>query len=85
MGIPFSYYLIDEVTSVGDASFKEKCRAVLEDRLDQAGSIVVSHSESVLRSLCSAGAVLEDGRLHYYEDLEDALEHHAQNMTRAAA
>ncbi|MEM7470538.1 MAG: ABC transporter ATP-binding protein [Pseudomonadota bacterium] len=85
MGIPFSYYLIDEVTSVGDASFKEKCRLVLEDRLDQAGSIVVSHSESVLKTLCSSGAVLEDGRLFYYEALEDALAHHAENMNVAAA
>ena len=84
MGIPFSYYLIDEVTSVGDASFREKCRAVLEDRLDQSGSIVVSHSEGALKSLCSAGAVLEDGRLYYYDALEDALAHHADNMKVAA-
>ncbi|MEM6407687.1 MAG: ABC transporter ATP-binding protein [Pseudomonadota bacterium] len=84
MGIPFSYYLIDEVTSVGDASFRDKCRSVLEDRLDQAGSIVVSHSEGVLKSLCSSGAVLERGHLYYYEDLDDALAHHAENMQAAA-
>lgn len=84
MGIPFSYYLIDEVTSVGDASFRDKCRSVLGDRLDQAGSIVVSHSEGVLKSLCSSGAVLERGHLYYYEDLDDALAHHAENMQAAA-
>lgn len=83
MGIPFSYYLIDEVTSVGDASFKEKCRAVLENRLDRAGSIVVSHSESTLKSICSAGAVLEGGRLFYYESLDDAIAHHNENMTKS--
>ena len=29
MAVPFDTYLIDEVTSVGDASFREKCSAVL--------------------------------------------------------
>lgn len=84
MGIPFSYYLIDEVTSVGDASFREKCRAVLEDRLDHAGSIVVSHSEGTLKSICSSGAVLEDGTLHYYDDIDDAIAHHGENMKARA-
>jgi len=84
MGIPFSYYLIDEVTSVGDASFREKCRLVLEDRLDRAGSIVVSHSESTLRSICSSGAVLENGHLHYYDNIEDAIAHHSENMKVSA-
>lgn len=83
MGIPFSYYLIDEVTSVGDASFKEKCRAVLEDRLDRAGSIVVSHSESTLKSICSAGAVLEGGKLFYYDNIDEAISHHSENMKKS--
>jgi len=84
MGIPFSYYLIDEVTSVGDASFREKCRVVLEDRLDRAGSIVVSHSEGTLKSICSSGAVLEDGHLHYYDNIDDAIAHHGENMRLGA-
>lgn len=80
MAIPFSYYLIDEVTSVGDASFKAKCSAVLQSKLANAGAIVVSHSDSTLRSLCSAGAVLENGILSYYDDIEDAIAHHNRNM-----
>lgn len=82
MGIPFSYYLIDEVTSVGDASFREKCNAVLTDRLDQAGSIVVSHSLGMLKEICSRGAVLERGVLHYYGTVEEAIEHHSENMRK---
>lgn len=80
MGIPFTYYLIDEVTSVGDASFQEKCKNFLNDRLDQSGSIIVSHSTSMLRSICTSGAVLENGILTYYDDIEDAIEHHDRNM-----
>lgn len=83
MGIPFSYYLIDEVTSVGDSSFKEKCRIILENRLSSAGSIVVSHSESTLKSICSAGAVLENGVLSYYNDIDEAIAHHGENMKKS--
>lgn len=80
MSIPFEYYLIDEVTSVGDAAFRAKCNAVLMDRLNDAGAVVVSHSDATLRSICSAGAVLEDGVLNYYDEIEAALEHHNRNM-----
>ena len=85
MGIPFSYYLIDEVTSVGDASFKEKYRDVLEDRLDSAGSVVVSHNEGLLRSICSAGAMLENGQSHYFPDIENANALHGENMKKKPA
>ena len=83
MGIPFSYYLIDEVTAVGDASFRAKCASVLQERLEDAGAIVVSHSDSMLRKICSAGAVLENGVLSYYDDIEEAIAHHNRNMTGA--
>ena len=80
MAIPFDTYLVDEVTAVGDAAFRTKSGIVFRDRMASAGAIVVSHSMAVLRELCSAGAVLENGKLHYYEDLEDAIRHHHQNM-----
>ncbi|WP_283176230.1 ABC transporter ATP-binding protein [Gemmobacter sp. 24YEA27] len=80
MSIPFSYYLIDEVTSVGDASFRAKCNEVMEDRLSNAGAIVVSHNDTMLRNMCSAGAVLERGILTYYDDVDDAIAHHNRNM-----
>lgn len=80
MGIPFSYYLIDEVTSVGDAAFRKKCTAVLNARLEQAGAIVVSHSNPVLKSLCKHGAVLEDGHLTWHDDIDDAIAEHDARM-----
>ncbi|TRD22419.1 ABC transporter ATP-binding protein [Palleronia caenipelagi] len=80
MGIHFDTYLIDEVTSVGDANFREKSTAVLRHRLTQSGAILVSHSTGIIRDLCTSGAVLENGRLTYYQDIEDALAAHARNM-----
>ena len=80
MGIRFDTYLVDEVTSVGDANFKAKSKAVFRDRMRNSGGIVVSHSMGMMRSLCEAGAILEDGQLTYYPDIEDALDRHKFNM-----
>lgn len=80
MGIRFNTYLIDEVTSVGDANFREKCDQVLGERLKNSNAIVVSHAMPTLRKLCNAGAVLENGKLTYFDNLEDAITQHHANM-----
>ena len=80
MAVPFDTYLIDEVTSVGDAAFRKRSREVLEARLEHAGAVMVSHSADQLREICSSGAVLEGGRMTYYEDLEEAIARHGANM-----
>ena len=80
MGIAFDTYLIDEVTSVGDAAFKTKSREMLQDRLRDSGAVMVSHSMGKLRAICSKGAVLEKGRLWWYEDIDEAIAHHQANI-----
>lgn len=82
MGVPFDTYLVDEVTAVGDAAFREKSDEVFQERMKNSGSVVVSHAMPVVRKLCTAGAVLEGGKLTYYEDLEEAIQQHNQNMQR---
>ncbi|MET3854328.1 ABC transporter ATP-binding protein [Rhizobium sp. OAE497] len=80
MGVNFDYYLVDEITAVGDANFKAKCKAVFEDRLQDSDVVMVSHSTSTIRDYCDTGIVLEDGKLTYYEDVEHAIEAHDRNM-----
>lgn len=76
MGILFDTYLIDEVTSVGDGDFRRRSDRVLQERLGQAGAVVVSHSMPMIRTLCRMGAVLHGGRLAMFEDLEEAIATH---------
>ena len=83
MGIRFDTYLIDEVSAVGDASFKRKSRMVFEDRMSNAGVIMVSHSAKLMKSMCTSGAVLENGRLSFFDDVEAALDVHSRNMLGA--
>ena len=80
MGLKFDTYLIDEVTAVGDAAFRRKSEAVFADRLSKSGAIFVSHSMSTLRQMCKAGAVLDEGKLTYYPDLEEAIAVHERNL-----
>jgi len=80
MAGPFDTYLIDEVTSVGDGAFRARSEALLLDRLQGAGAIVVSHATDMLRRICTSGAVLENGRLFYYQRIERAIEHHDHLM-----
>ncbi len=80
MGIPFDTYLVDEVTSVGDGSFRDKSIRMFDDRSTQSGLILVSHSPIMVKRLCQIGVVLESGKLTFYDDIEAALEHHDHNM-----
>lgn len=80
MGINFDTYLIDEITAVGDAAFKKKSQRVFLDRMRTSGALFVSHSLKQVEELCQAGAVLEGGQLHYYDDVKDAIAHHLRNL-----
>jgi len=69
----FDCYLIDEITEVGDANFREKCRLAFREQMKSSQLIVVSHAEGTLKSLCNAGLVLIDGEAEYFPVLEEAL------------
>lgn len=76
LGIKFDTYLVDEVTAVGDATFRRKSEQLFARRMEESGAIMVTHSLKQVRRLCQHAAILEDGRLHYYTDINAALDHH---------
>lgn len=78
MGIQFDTYLVDEVTSVGDAAFKRKSRNVFVDRMKVSGAIMVSHNMNMIQDVCDEAAILENGRLTYYEDVKEAIKRHQE-------
>ena len=82
MAVHFDIYLIDEITAVGDTAFKRKCAETFRSKMGAADVIMVSHGANNLRQYCDAGIVLENGRLTYYDDIEDALAVHEENMRR---
>lgn len=83
LAIDFDVYLIDEVTEVGDARFRQKCAAYFADRMTRSDIIMVSHSTHTIKAYCDMGAVLHDGQLDFYESVGDAL-HAYRNLMGAA-
>lgn len=73
IGIDFDVYLIDEVTSVGDAKFRHKTRQALTQKSQSASVIMVSHEMDELRHFCDSAIVLHQGQLTFYNDLEQGI------------
>jgi capsular polysaccharide transport system ATP-binding protein len=80
MGVRFDTYLVDEVTGAGDARFRHKSLQLFLSRMQDSGAVFVSHGMDALRRFCTAGAVLERGRLIYFDDLEEAIARHHRNL-----
>jgi capsular polysaccharide transport system ATP-binding protein len=73
MAVEFECYLVDEVVATGDSRFAERCRRTLEERRGRSTILFVSHVPAMLRQFCTSGAVLQDGRLTRYDDLDQAI------------
>ena len=84
MGVAFDWYLVDEITAVGDSRFRRKSLAVFKNRLKNAGLLMTSHAPETLRSYCTSGLVLERGQALFFDDVEEAIAVHERNMAEAA-
>lgn len=73
MAFDFDIYLMDEITAVGDQRFKQKASAALQEKKDKAKIIKVSHNMAELIRDCDIGVYLEDGKMHIYDDIEEAV------------
>lgn len=73
LAVDFDCYLIDEATAPGDPRFVERARVALAEKTRDRSVIMISHSPPQLRAFCRTGAVLHDGRLTFYEDLDEAI------------
>lgn len=76
IGIDFDVYLIDEVTSVGDAKFKRKAKQTLLKISERANVIMVSHQMDDIRMFCDSAIIIDKGELTFYNDLEQAINHY---------
>ncbi|MFB8386166.1 ABC transporter ATP-binding protein [Microbacterium sp. NPDC055910] len=66
--------LVDEILSVGDAPFREKCRLKFEELIAQRKTlVVVSHDATMVRELCTRGVVVKRGEIIFDGPVEEAL------------
>lgn len=75
LSLEFDIYLIDEgMPSTMDAAFNQRAGEILNERLTNSTVVIVSHQSRILEKYCKTAAVLRDGRLHMFDNLEDAKE-----------
>ena len=74
--------LVDEVLSVGDASFRDKCLGKMEEVTGQGRAVIfVSHNMSAVNNMCERGMVLRNGRIEYLGDTEDAISYYMDTVS----
>ena len=74
MAIEFDCFLIDEVISVGDARFHDKCRAELFEKRSDRAMIMVSHEPNNIRNHCTRACLLRDGKLIDFATVAEAYD-----------
>lgn len=80
MSIEFDCFLIDEVISVGDSRFHERCRVELFEKRADRALIIVSHDAAYVRAHCDRAAVLIQGKLHNFDTTEEAFEFYDRSV-----
>jgi len=84
LAIDFDTYLIDEVTEVGDERFRRKCAAAFRERMGRSDIILVTHNVHTARQYCARGAVLAEGRLVLFDEVDAAFAHYRDTMAEAS-
>ncbi|HEM7888616.1 MULTISPECIES: ABC transporter ATP-binding protein [Burkholderia] len=79
MAIEFDCFLIDEIIAVGDSRFHAKCHHELFERRKDRSLIIVSHDAGYIREHCDTAAVLTNGKLHSFDNVEDAYIFYQEN------
>ncbi|GAB5387665.1 MAG: ABC transporter ATP-binding protein [Alphaproteobacteria bacterium] len=73
MAFDFDYYMMDEVTSVGDKSFRDKSALLFQKVTEESGMILVSHNEAKIRQHCETALVIANQTITYFDDIEAAF------------
>lgn len=70
--------IVDEVLAVGDADFQKKCLGKMNDvsKGDGRTILFVSHNMAAVKSLCTKGIVLENGRTKLIAETGQAVSYY---------
>ena len=82
MAFKFDYYIVDEVTAVGDARFKEKCAQLFKEKHKESSFLMVSHSLNSLKEFCDVAIVFkDDNAVSFHENVQEGIEEYKNNIT----
>ncbi len=73
LAFDFDVYISDEVTSAGDAKFRNKAKNAFKKLANKASIIMVSHDNTTLKQFCESGIFLNNGTATWYDKIDDAI------------
>ena len=79
MAVEFDCFLIDEIVSVGDSRFHEKCHIELFEKRKDRAMILVTHNTEYIQAHCHRAAVLANGNLHGFDNTQEAITYYRSN------
>lgn len=69
--------IVDEVLAVGDAEFQRKCLGKMKEISQQGRTVIfVSHNLVAVKSLCTKGIVMDQGKLVFSGSADEAVENY---------
>ena len=73
--------IMDEVLAVGDMAFQKKCLTKMREAAKQEGRTVlyVSHNMNTIRQLCDRCIVMDQGKIVFDGDVEEAIQIYMYN------
>lgn len=75
--------VIDEALSVGDATFKKKCKQKIADTIKSGVTVLyVSHSAESVRELCTRALYLKKGQLVFDGPVDEALKVYQEDKAK---
>ncbi len=75
--------VVDEALSVGDASFKKKCKNKINEIIKSGITVLyVSHNQAGVKELCSRALFMKKGQLIYDGNVDEAYRIYEESKTK---
>jgi capsular polysaccharide transport system ATP-binding protein len=78
MAFDFDIYLMDEITAVGDAKFREKSQRALKEKRNTSNYIMVSHNANELIKDCDNLLVLRKGGVQLFDNVKEGMQYYKE-------
>lgn len=77
--------LLDEWIGAGDARFSEKVKKRMDSLVEKSlGLVLASHNVGLMQNLCTHGLVLNQGKIVFYGDVDEAQEFYDKDVRATA-
>jgi len=74
LAVKFDCLVVDEITAVGDHRFAQRCADAIQQRKKEGAALVmVSHFGDVLKRYCDTGAIVDEGRVRFFDDVDSMV------------